>query len=306
MSDEKTISLGGAIDENAPPIQEPAANISGETTLATPFETPAEAYIPTQREVQKVVDKKPEQVKKKRGKLLKGLIITFASLIFILVITAGILFFLLVYDDMPAAPTETTKTFDIVYDTLDEFTSDSGRMEFTTSEVNGLYEKVKPSIESAVESIGATLKESFIVINDNKVTYYARVNYKGITLPVRIILNIKFDDPYACVVINKIKVGQFSVPESFVAKFLADVDYPEGIVFDKSNVEFRYNTENLNDIFIGYIRKNNFMTGVEDFLDWGAGIFGGTFSYEDTLDITITECKILDNKLVFTIGKVFS
>ncbi len=309
MSEEnKIISLGGTIDENAEPIaaEAPASENGTSGTLATPFETPAEAYIPTPTEVQKVVDKKPEQVKKKRGKVLKGIIITFVSLILVLAIGVGVLAFLVIYDDMPAAPTDTVDTFTVVSNTIGEFVSDSGRMEFSTSEVNGIYEKIKPMLESAVASYGAELSESFIVINDNKVTYYARVKYKGFTLPARIVLKVSYEAPHVCVMLDKITVGKITVPEKVLSMFLANVNYPKDISFNPEHAEFRYNTEALNDIFINFIRQNEFMADVESFLNWGAGIFGGSFKYENTFDITIKECQIIDNQLVFSIEKVFA
>ncbi len=310
MSEEnKIISLGGTIDENAQPVSEDNTNASESRTpgtLATPFETPAEAYIPTPTEVQKVVDKKPEQVKKKRGKLIKGILITLFSLIFLIVICAGILAFLVIYDDMPAAPTDTVDTFTVVSNTIGEFVTDSGRMEFTTSEVNGLYEKIKPMLENAVASYGAELSESFIVINDNKMTYYARIKYKGFTIPARIVLKVHYEAPYACVMLDKLTVGKISIPDDILSAFLARVSYPENISFDAEHTTFKYNTEDLNDIFINFIRQNKLMTNVESFLNWGAGIFGGSFKYENTFDITIKECQIIDNQLVFTIDKVFA
>lgn len=306
MSDEnKVISLGGQIDENAKPIVEDTEEqVHG--TIATPFDTPAEAYIPTPTEVKKVVDKKPEQVKKKRVKLVKGIVIAVVSIIMLTVISAGILFVLMIYDDMPAAPTEYTKTSTVVYNTMVEFATDSGRMQFSTSEINGIYQKIEPSIKQAISSFGAELTESFVLISDNKITYYARVKYKGIQFPVRIILNVHYDEPYICVVLDKVKVGKLEVPNSLITTALDGVDYPENVAFDAENAEFTYNTEALNDIFLNYIRSNDFLSGAEEFLDWGAGIFGGSYSYEKTFDITISECYILENQLVFTVGKIFS
>lgn len=307
MSDEnKVISLGGEIDPNAQPIVEVKEEEQSSGTLATPFETPAEAYIPTPTEVQKVVDKKPEQTKKKRGKLLKGIVITLVSVIVLVVISVAILFVLLIYDDMPAAPTEVTKTSTVIYNTVVEFATDSGRMQFSTSEVNGIYQKVEPSIKEAISTTGAELTESFILISDNKVTYYARVKYKGITFPARIILDVHYEDPYICVVLNKVKVGQFEVPNSILSAILDNVTYPENIAFDSESAEFTYNTDALNEMFLNYMRSSDFLSGAEDFLNWGAGLFGGEYSFEDTFDITITECHILENQLVFTIGKIFS
>lgn len=307
MSDEnKIIALGGDVDGNAQPVVEKIEEAKASGTLATPFETPAEAYIPTPTEVQQVVDKKPEQTKKKRGKVLKGIIIAFVSLIMLVVIAAGILFFLLIYDDMPKAPTEIPSTGTVVYNTVVEFATDSGRMQFSTSELNGIYAKIKPTLESAVASFGAELRESFVLVSDNKLTFYARLYYKGITFPVRIILNVHYEDPYACVVINKITVGKFEVPTEIVASFLKDITYPENIAFNAVSAEFTYNTEALNGIFLNYMRSSDFLAGAEDFLDWGAGIFGGNYSYEDTFNIKISECQILENQLVFTIGKVFA
>lgn len=307
MSDEnKIISLGGEIDPNAQPIVEVKEDEKSSGTLATPFDTPAEAYIPTPTEVQKVVDKKPEQTKKKRGKVLKGIVITLVSVIALIVVSAGILFFLLIYDDMPSAPTEVTKTSTVIYNTVVEFTTDSGRMQFSTSEVNGIYQKVEPSIKEAFTSFGAELSESFILISDNKVTFYARIKYKGITFPARIILDVHYEDPYICVVLNKVKVGQFEVPNSLLTAILDNVTYPKDIAFDAESAEFTYNTDALNEMFLNYMRSNDFLSGAEDFLDWGAGLFGGEFSYDNTFDITITECHILENQLVFTIGKIFS
>ncbi len=310
MSDEnKVISLGGTIDENAqsPAEEKPVENESGTSgTLATPFETPAEAYIPTPTEVKQVVDKKPEQVKKKRHKVLKGVIITFVILILLVVVAVGVLAFLVIYDDMPAAPTETVDTFTVVSNTIGEFVSESGRMEFSTSEVNGIYEKIKPMLESAVASYGAELSESFIVINDNKITYYARVKYKGFTLPARVVLKVSYDDPNVCIMLDKITVGKLTIPEKVLSVFLANVNYPKDISFDSERAEFKYNTEALNEIFIDFIRKNEVMTDVENFLNWGASIFGGSYTFEKTFDITITECQVIDNQLVFTIDKVFA
>ncbi len=307
MSDEnKIIALGGDVDGNAQPIVEKIEEDKASGTLATPFETPAEAYIPTPTEVQKVVDKKPEQTKKKRGKVLKGIVIAFVSLIMLIVLTAGILFFLLIYDDMPKAPTEIPSTSTVIYNTVVEFATDSGRMQFSTSEINGIYAKLKPTLESAVKSFGAELTESFVLISDNKLTFYARLKFKGITFPVRITLKVHYEDPYACVVLDKITVGKFEVPTSIVSAFLKDVDYPENIAFNAEQSEFTYNTDALNDIFLSYMRKSDFLSGAEDFLDWGAGIFGGDYSYEDTFNITISECQIIENQLVFTIGKVFA
>ncbi len=309
MSEEnKIISLGGEIDPNAQPIAETneEEQPSSSGTLATPFETPAEAYIPTPTEVQQVVDKKPEQVKKKRGKVLKGIVITLISIILLLALAAGVLFFLLIYDDMPNAPTDVPSTETVVYNTVMEFITDEGRMQFDTSEINGIYQKIKPTLESAVASYGAELTESFVVISNNQLTCYARVRFKGITLPARIVLTAHYDDPYACVVLNRITIGKFEVPTEIVASLLGNVSYPENVAFNAENAEFSYNTDALNGIFLDAMRSNDFLSGTEDFLDWAAGIFGSDYSLEKTFDITISECQIINNQLVFTVEKVFA
>lgn len=305
MSDEnKVISLGGEIDNNAPVVEEKKSEVNQTEVLATPFETPAEAYIPTPTEVQKVVDKKPEQTKKKRNKVLKGIIITLVVIILLVVLAAGALFFLIVYDDMPSAPTDVPTTSEVVTGTISDFMTDDGRMTFSTLEVNGIYKKIEPALQAAVADY-ATINESFIVLSDNKATYYARVNYKGVTLPIRISILINYEDPYITVTLDKAKVGQFTIPEKLITAVLANVELPEGISFDANNAKFSYDTTALNDIFIGFIRKNDFVSDIESFLDWGAGIFGGEYSYEDTFNITISECQVMENQLVFKIGSIF-
>lgn len=319
--EEKAIVLGGEVDKDAPapaPEEKKEETTTAvlveqkeSETLAKPAEEPAQAYIPTKKEVETVVDQKPEKAKKKRKGVLKTILIVLLSLIFIIVVLGAIGFFMITNDDMPAAPTTKADGVDVVSglvsDLFDKNDEGNSRLTISTNDMNYIYGKIEPQIQAALSQsdIGLELKESYIVLADSKATYYARLNYKGINVPVRVFLKVKFAEPNNIVITcDKAQLGKLTIPDKIINLVLGQVQMPDGLAFDANTGELAYNVDGLNKMLVDELEKMEAANKIENLINSVFSIFGGSYNFADTINIQVGDARIIDNELVLTVKNI--
>lgn len=277
-------------EQSAPPAEQP--------------EQESKPYIPTKEEVEAAGSNVKEHKAKKKKSVAKRIFSVLLTIIVLLAAAAGVLYFAATYDDMPAAPEETTKIEDVITKTVTGLIGSEKSVELASGDMNAILHKVTPKFEETLSASDMALKESFVVMADNKATVYARIKYKGITLPVRVQMDIRFNTPHVVLDIENIKIGKLSLSHSLIAKALAVVELPENMKVENGFIY--YDTTALNGILIDAIRSNEAAAKAESILDSLFSFFGSDFSYENTINISIGNVFIRDNKLVAQVDSLLN
>lgn len=249
-------------------------------------------------------------------------ILSVTALLIVSVVSLVILFALATTDTMPKAPLVTTDMPTVIKDSAIEMLKEK-KITFTSDEVNLLLKTLTEKSSDKLEKNGIRIKDLFVVITDDKATFYCRALYKGVTWPIKAVANISYDAPYIVVGFSSANVGKLEIPTDKL------VDYVGGSINSKDisvhNGFIYYDTTTFNDtlsdmtletlgLTVEDIEKendaspnegfslgkwwNNFIKGISDsFKNWAARVVSDFIH-----DIYFDDVKIIDNQIVINVS----
>ena len=161
--------------------------------------------------------KKPSAV----GKAVKAFGALIIFLLVVVVIGGAILFVLATRDELPSAPEIKTVMKTVATDSAWEAIRER-EIRLNSDEINLFLSTVKEkSAEKAAEH-GVEIIDLFSVIAGDKATIYARIKYKGITWPAKVIVKLGYDDPNIIISVDKAYLGKLDLPSESIMKFVGD------------------------------------------------------------------------------------
>lgn len=170
-----------------------------------------------------------------------------ALIIFLLVVSViggVVLLFLATRDEIPSAPEIKTDMKTVVTDSAWEAIKEK-EIRLNSDEVNLFLSTVKEkSAEKAAEK-GIEINDLFSVIAGDKATVYARIRYKGIVWPVKVVARMSFDDPNIIISIDKAYLGKINLPTDIIIDFVSDYIASDNI--SVYNGMIYYDTTEFND-----------------------------------------------------------
>ncbi len=252
MEEEKTLAipLGGTTAEGDH-VQPTTGPVESASTGSSPEQKSGKATIanngPQPLEVRRDgAVSQPEKPKKpgvvKRVFAALGALIIF--LLVVMVIGAGLLYFMATRDEMPTAPEIKAEMSDVIIDSAVEMISEK-QISFNSDEIN-LFLKtlVEKSAEKTAEH-GIEVDDLFSVVANDRITLYCRMRYKGIALPIKAVASLSYDDPYIVISLESAYVGKVSLPSDILIKY-----FGENVVSDNISIHngmIYYDTTEFND-----------------------------------------------------------
>lgn len=252
MEEEKTLAipLGGstADGERVNPTSRPVE--SAATGSPTPEQKSGKAVVKSGGNEKNIArggavsqpekPKKPNVVLKIFGAL--GALIIF--LLVVVVIGAGVLFFLATRDEMPTAPEIKAEMSDVIIDSALEMISDK-QISFNSDEVNLLLKTLVEKSAEKTSEHGIEVDDLFSVVANDKITLYSRVRYKGFSWPIRAVAKLSYDDPYIVISLESAYIGKVSLPADILVKYFGENVVSDNI--DIHNGMIYYDTSEFND-----------------------------------------------------------
>lgn len=266
------------------------------------------------------INNKPE----KKVNAATIVILAITALLIVSAVSVGVLFALATTDTMPKAPLVTTDMSTVVKDSAIEMIKDQ-KITFTSDEVNLFLKTLVEKSADKLESNGVQIKDLFVVIADDKATLYCRAKYKGITWPIKAVVNISYDDPYVVIGFSSAYVGKLELSTDklmgYVDKNLSSDDisiHNSFIYYDTTTFNDKLSdmtlealgltaediTSDANDSSDDeeefFLSKwwNNFIKGIYDSIrNWAAGVVSD-FIHEIHFD----DVKIINNEIVINVS----
>lgn len=223
-------------------IEQPAA----EEAIALGGEQPAESIeqyeAPAEQPAPEAEPEKPKK-KSKAGKVIGGILIALLAIVLVLAIALGVF----------AVMTVNKATAEV---SLPEKSEPSNIAMFGAEAAVGLLandeivvgnddmqmlmDKVKPSLEAALNGTPARLDELFCVLGNDQGVIYAQVyvseiDVKGFnikldkTVTIAATIDVNYEEPCIVAQIKELKAGELEIPVSVITPFLSGVQLPEGL-----------------------------------------------------------------------------
>lgn len=252
MAEDKTLAipLGGSTADGEPVRPTSGPVESAATGAPVPEQKSGKAVVPSDSGNLQVgtggAVSKPGEPKK--PSVVKRLFAAFGALIIfllvVIVIGAGVLYFLATRDEMPTAPEIKAEMSNVIIDSAVEMISDK-QISFNSDEIN-LFLKtlVEKSAEKAAEH-GIEVDDLFSVVANDKITFYCRMRYKGIALPVKAVASLSYDDPYVVISLDSAYIGKVGLPTDMIVNY-----FGENVVSDNISIHngmIYYDTNEFND-----------------------------------------------------------
>lgn len=181
---------------------------------------------------------------RKKTNIAVVLILGLFGLLVVAAILLGIVFLFATTDTMPKAPVVTGDMQSVVKESAIEMIKDK-KISFNSNDVNIFLGQAADSAKDKLAEEDIQINDLFAVINNDKATLYSRVNYKGITLPIKATADVSFDDPYIIIHLHSAYVGKLSLPQQEILKHLEGVTSVENVTFRNGMIYF--DTTNFND-----------------------------------------------------------
>lgn len=184
------------------------------------------------------------ELKKKKVSPVSIVILVVAALLIALLVGAGVLFAFATTDNMPSAPVVKSEMSTVIKDSALEMISDK-KITFTSDEVNLFLNTLVENSSDRLAENGVTIKDLFVVINNDKATIYCRAVYKGITWPIKAVAEISFDDPYIVVGFSSASIGKLNFSTDKLIEYFGkgfeseDISVHNGFIY--------YDTTTFND-----------------------------------------------------------
>ncbi len=180
----------------------------------------------------------------KKNNAIVFVILGLAALLFVCAIGAGVLFLFATTDTMPKAPEVTTDMNTVIKDSALEMLSDK-KISLNSDEINLFLQMlVEKSSEKLAEN-GVQINDFFSVVANDKITFYCRLNYKGVTWPVKAVADVRYDDPYIIIGLKNANLGKLDLPPEMVLDFFGKYYVSDNITM--RNGFIYYDTTDFND-----------------------------------------------------------
>lgn len=178
------------------------------------------------------------------GRICKAFGALILFLLVVVIIGGAALFFFATRDEMPSAPEIKTDMKTVATDSAWEALKEK-EIRLNSDEINLFLSTVKEkSAEKAAEH-GIEISDLFSVIAGDKATVYARIKYKSITWPVKIIAKLSFDDPNIIISVDKAYLGKLDLPSERIIDFVGNYIVNDNI--SVHNGMIYYDTTEFND-----------------------------------------------------------
>ena len=252
MEEEKTLAipLGGstADGEKVPPTSGPVE--SAASGAAETRQKSAKSIVKSSGkdalDVREGAMSQPSEPKKPGvvGRICKAFGALILFLLVVVIIGGAALFFFATRDEMPSAPEIKTDMKTVATDSAWEALKEK-EIRLNSDEINLFLSTVKEkSAEKAAEH-GIEISDLFSVIAGDKATVYARIKYKSITWPVKIIAKLSFDDPNIIISVDKAYLGKLDLPSERIIDFVGNYIVNDNI--SVHNGMIYYDTTEFND-----------------------------------------------------------
>ncbi len=245
-----------------------------------------------------------------------------AAILVVLAIAVGVIFALATSDTMPKAPKVSTDMSTLIKDSALEMLQEK-KISFTSDEVNLCLQMLVEKSSDKLEENGIKVNDLFVVINNDKATIYCRAVYKGITLPIRAVVNINYDDPYIVIGFTSASIGKLELPTDLLIEYagkninVEDISIHNGFIYyDTTTFNDKLSDITLNALGLtssdvaeeeenseneeGFSLSkwwNDFIGGISDsFKDWAAKLVSDIIH-----EINFKDVKILDDQIVIEV-----
>lgn len=181
---------------------------------------------------------------KKKNHVIVFVILGIAALLIAAAVALGVLFVFATTDTMPKAPQVTADMSTVIKDSALEMIKEK-KITFDSDEINLFLKTLAEKSEDKLEENGMRLNDLFAVVNDDKATIYCRMNYKGVTWPIRATADVSYDDPYIVINLHSASIGKIDLPEKKLMEYFVKVANIEDISIHNNFIY--YDTTNFND-----------------------------------------------------------
>lgn len=259
---------------------------------------------------------------KKKNHAIVFVILGIAALLIAAAVALGTLFVFATTDTMPKAPQITADMSTVIKDSALEMIKDK-KITFNSDEINLFLKTLAEKSHDKLAENGMQLNDLFAVVNNDKATIYCRMNYKGVTWPIKATADVSYDDPYIVISLHSASLGKIDLPEKRIMDYFSKIVNIDNISIHNNFIY--YDTTDFNDKISqvaltelgltvedvkgdskedddskGFsIKKwwDNLVKGVSDsFKNWAANIVSDFIH-----DINFQDVKIIDNELVIKV-----
>lgn len=264
---EEAIPLGGEIVE-AEPTAEELAEVS-EKNEDTELEIKTDNLVMLSSdddEPTKLSKKKKKNKDKKKnsvGRVFGKIIAIILAVVLIIAALAGGLVYTATRDNIPESPKSNPDKFEFSMDMLDIHLFElAATLSLGEKDIDSILGMFKESFNAQNDMIN--FDDLFTDIVDDNLNVYARVSiaYKGInlTLPVHVVLQVEYSDPYVVCYIQSIKCGSLPIFPNLIDLFVKNAALPEYLSIRNGNIY--YDATSLN-VMVDDIIKEKLAIGGE-------------------------------------------
>lgn len=186
----------------------------------------------------------PPEAPRKKNHAVVFVILGLFALLVAAAVAAGVLFMFATTDTMPKAPEITTDMSTVVKDSALEMIKDK-KISFNSDEINLFLETLVNNSSEKLAENGIQVNDLFAVVANDKVTLYCRMNYKGITWPIKAVADLSYDDPYIVIGIKSANIGKLDLPTDMVIDFFGKYYVSDNITMHNGFIY--YDTTDFND-----------------------------------------------------------
>lgn len=258
-------------------------------------------------------------VPQKKNHAVVFVILGIAALLIATAVALGVLFVFATTDTMPKAPEITTDMSTVVKESALEMIKDK-KISFNSDEINLFLKTLADKSEDKLAENGMQINDLFAVVSNDKATIYCRMNYKGVTWPIKVIADVSYDDPYIVISLHSANLGKLDLPEERIMNYFSkvvDIDnisiHNNFIYYDTTDFNDQISEVALSELGLtveevqddteenqGFSLKkwwNNFTKGISNSVKgWAANIVSDFIH-----DIKFEDVKIIDNELVIKV-----
>lgn len=260
-----------------------------------------------------------EAPEKKKNHAVVFVILGLAALLIAAAVGLGVLFVFATTDTMPKAPEVSTDMSTVVKESALEMIKEK-KISFNSDEINLFLKTLVEKSEDKLAENGMQVNDLFAVVNNDKATLYCRVNYKGVTWPIKATASVSYDDPYIVIGLQSANLGKLDLPEEKLMNYFSKVVNVDNVSIH--NQFIYYDTTDFNDQISevalselgltveqeaddaeenqGFSIKrwwNNFTKGISNSVKgWAANIVSDFIH-----DVQFEDVKIIDNELVIKV-----
>ena len=180
----------------------------------------------------------------KKGNPVVVVILGLAALLLVLLLGGGVLFLFATTDTMPKAPEVTADLGSILKDSAKEMIADK-KISLNSDELNFVLKTLVEKSSEKLEADGIQVNDLFCVVANDKITFYCRLNYKGVTWPVKAIADVSYDEPNIIIGLRNANLGKLDLPSDTVLDFFGKYYVSDNITM--RNGFIYYDTTDFND-----------------------------------------------------------